>query len=353
MGWHLRVLARSRGDIDLVVLDRATCETGDDLARAVDGCERVVHLAGVNRGVDDDVLRGNVGPARVLAEAIRMCDRPPLIAYANSTQCGNGSVYGTAKLRALDVLRHAGALAGSGLLDARLPNLFGEHGQPFYNSVIATFSHQLASGGQPTVLKDRRLELVHAQSAASLLLDGAPAPEAVSPPGSSRTVTELLATLGAYSAIYRRAEIPPLPDAFAVDLFNTYRSFCPPLASRLLLERHTDDRGSLVEAVKAHGSSGQCFFSTSYPGVTRGQHYHLRKVERFLVLEGEAVIQLRRACHKEVVSHRVSGAVPVAVDMPTMWVHNITNVGTGSLLTLFWSNDLFDAAAPDTYPEPV
>ncbi len=353
LGWHLRVLARSRGDIDLQVLDRETCDSEVALARAIDGCERVVHLAGANRGVSDDVNRGNVGPAQVLAEAVRRCERPPLVAFANSSQCGNGSAYGTAKLQALDALRSAGSPIESGVLDARLPNLFGEHGRPFYNSVVATFSHQLARGEQPTVLQDRSLDLTHANTAATLLLDAAPEPDAVSPLASSHTVTELLATLSSFAAIYGRAEIPPLPDQFSVDLFNTYRSFCPPLVRGLPLQRHTDGRGSLVEAVKAHGSSGQCFFSTSHPGVTRGQHYHLRKVERFLVLEGEALISLRRACYDEVVSHRVSGVEPVAVDMPTMWVHNITNVGPGPLLTLFWTNDLFDPAAPDTYAESV
>jgi UDP-2-acetamido-2,6-beta-L-arabino-hexul-4-ose reductase len=117
--------------------------------------------------------------------------------------------------------------------------------------------------------------------------------------------------------------------------------------------RHSDVRGDLVEAVKVHGGGGQIFLSTTRPGVTRGQHYHLAKAERFLVLRGEAEIRVRRLLHDDVTTFRVSGDRPVFVDMPAMWAHDITNVGHGELLTLFWSNELFDPGRPDTYPEKV
>lgn len=345
LGWHLRVLAAARGDVDIVALDRATCEDPAALASAIDGLDRVVHLAGSNRGSDEAVAVGNTAPALVLAEALGRCALVPSVAFANSTQSGNGSVYGTSKARAADLLRSA---AVRGFDDLRLPNLFGEHGRPFYNSVVATFSRQLAAGERPTIQQDRAIDLLHARDAASALLDGTPAPA-----GSSTTVSSLLDTLSDFAAVYRNTEIPALPDALSVDLFNTYRSFCSPLSPAPELPKHADQRGALVEAVKVHGGTGQCFFSTSHPGVTRGQHYHLRKVERFVVLEGEAVISLRRKLHSRVIEHHVTGELPMAVDMPTMWVHNITNVGERPLLTLFWANDLFDPAAPDTYPEAV
>lgn len=344
LGWHLRVLASARGDVEVVALDRATCDDPVALASALDGCDRVVHLAGSNRGSDDDVALGNTRPAAVLAEALTRCANVPSVAFANSTQSGNGSVYGSAKAQAADTLR---AAAVNGFDDVQLPNLFGEHGRPFYNSVVATFCHQLAAGEVPRIEHDRSMDLLHARSAAAALLDGG------SVVGTPSTVSELLATLCDYSSVYSTTEIPALRDAFSVDLFNTYRSFCSPMAPAPRLARHSDQRGALVEAVKVHGGTGQCFFSTSLPGVTRGQHYHLRKVERFVVLEGEAVISLRRKFHTEVVEHRVSGADPAAVDMPTMWVHSLTNVGSGPLLTLFWVNDLFDTANPDTYAEAV
>jgi len=120
-----------------------------------------------------------------------------------------------------------------------------------------------------------------------------------------------------------------------------------------VLPRHSDARGDLIEAVKAHGGGGQVFVSSTRPGVVRGEHFHLAKVERFLVLRGEAEIRVRRLLHEDVLSFRVSGDVAAFVDMPSMWAHNITNVGQTELLTLFWSNEIFDPRRPDTYPEQV
>jgi len=116
---------------------------------------------------------------------------------------------------------------------------------------------------------------------------------------------------------------------------------------------HADPRGELFETVRAHGGTGQAFVSTTVPGATRGDHYHLSKVERFFVLKGEAEISLRRLLHDEVVTFRVSGERPGFVDMPTMWVHNITNVGDSELVTLFWADQLLDPVNPDQYPERV
>jgi len=105
--------------------------------------------------------------------------------------------------------------------------------------------------------------------------------------------------------------------------------------------------------VRAHGGQGQTFVSTTKPGITRGEHFHLRKIERFVVLRGEARISLRRMFADDVVSFDVTGDAPAVVDMPTMWVHNITNTGASELTTLFWTHELFDPAAPDTFPDTV
>jgi UDP-2-acetamido-2,6-beta-L-arabino-hexul-4-ose reductase len=166
-------------------------------------------------------------------------------------------------------------------------------------------------------------------------------------------VVDIAETLKTYADLYRRTEIPAFADPFELKLFNTYRSHCFPGHYPMPLPKHEDARGGLVEAVKSHGHGGQTFFSTTKPGVTRGEHYHLSKVERFVVVSGEAQIRLRRVLHDDVITFRVSGDEPVAVDMPTMWVHNITNIGGDDLLTLFWTNEIFDPREPDTYAERV
>ena len=121
----------------------------------------------------------------------------------------------------------------------------------------------------------------------------------------------------------------------------------------IALTPHSDARGSFVETVRCRGGQGQSSFSTTVPGITRGDHYHLTKIERFAVIQGQARISLRKMFHDEVLDFDVTGDQPVAIDMPVGWVHNITNTGSDTLLTQFWSHELFRPEAPDTFPEPV
>ena len=350
LGWHVRVLARALGLPDPIVIDRDMLADPQRLAAAVDGADRVIHLAGVNRGEPTEVAEGNVVLARQLAAGLRACATPPKkVVFANSIQAGNGTPYGDGKATAGVLLAETMRWFGSEFEDVLLPNLFGEHGRPRYNSVIATFCRMLADGGTPEVTGDRNLDLLHVTDAAAILLGTLDGEDPVWP--IRRSVRELADQLTAIAEIYRTGEIPPLRDRFDVRLFNTYRSHLEP--APIPLTRHSDARGGLVEAVKVHGGGGQTFCSSTVPGVTRGQHFHLSKVERFVVVRGEAEICMRRMLHDEVLRFRVSGDEPVIVDMPTMWAHNIANVGDGELTTLFWSNELFDPARPDTYPEAV
>jgi UDP-2-acetamido-2,6-beta-L-arabino-hexul-4-ose reductase len=275
------------------------------------------------------------------------------VVFANSIQAGNGTVYGRAKQEASDILRSAAEAVGAEFVDERLPNLFGEHGRPFYNSVVATFSHQLAMGEQPSIDQDRELALLHAQHAADILL-GLDDHNAGTRPEVRETVSGVLSILNSLADTYSHGgQIPDLSNGFTRDLFNTYRAAAFGRLTPIHLDRHSDERGSFFEIVRSQGGQGQTSFSTTAPGVTRGQHYHRRKVERFTVLSGEAVISLRRLFTSEVHEFRVTSDSPASIDMPTMWAHNITNVGDSPLYTSFWSNELFDPERPDTIAEPV
>ena len=232
-----------------------------------------------------------------------------------------------------------------------MPNVFGEGGRPFYNSFIATFCHQLAIGATCTIEQDREVVLTHAQSVASALADAALHGTAIPHPmpGRTTTVSEVLALLQNQLTTYRSGEFPNLDDPFAVDLFNTLRAAVFAAGSPIVpFTTHVDPRGWLIETVKSHGG-GQTFVSSTVPGITRGNHYHLRKIERFAVLQGSATIQMRRLFSGDVQTFEVSGADPVAVEIPTLHTHLITNSGNGPLLTLFWANELFDPQAPDTF----
>ncbi len=175
----------------------------------------------------------------------------------------------------------------------------------------------------------------------------------IRPEGDSRSVSDVLSLIVEFHDLYSRGEIPALTDDFRVDLFNTYRSYTFPRQFPFFADVHGDARGDLFETVRSHGGTGQAFVSTTRPGHSRGNHYHLAKVERFFVVQGEAEITLRRLLDDKVVRFRVSGARPGFVDMPTMWVHSITNVGEGDLVTMFWADQLLDPENPDQYPERV
>jgi UDP-2-acetamido-2,6-beta-L-arabino-hexul-4-ose reductase len=261
-------------------------------------------------------------------------------------------VYGSAKAEAGRILEAAATEVGARFENVLLPNLFGEHGRPFYNAVTATFSHLVAQGESPTVDNDKLLTLLHVQNAADLLtgvgsLDSQPVLE------HEIAVSELLSKLQGMAALYRAGEIPDVATTFDRDLFNTYRSFTFPAQAPVKLTRHADARGSFFEIIRSHGGPGQSSFSTTEPGISRGDHFHRRKIERFTVLSGTATIALRKLFTSEVIEFEVTGDAPAAVDMPTMWSHKITNTGSETLYTSFWTNDIFNPESPDTIAEAV
>ena len=352
LGWHTRsALLESGTESRRVAVGGA--HDAAAAQQAIDGASRLVHIAGVNRGLDSEIGEGNVEFARQVAESVRRSPQPPpVIVFANSTQATNKSVYGVAKAAASDVLRSAAEAVGAEYVDVSLPNLFGEHGRPFYNAVTPTFSHLLAKGEIPVVETDRELTLLHAQDAADLLLGTVDVHEQ----GFlevRETVSGLLSRLTDIAAVYRGGEIPDVASKFGRDLFNTYRSFTFPQSAPVKLSRHADARGSFFEIVRSHGGEGQSSFSTTVPGISRGDHFHRRKVERFTVLSGSATISLRRLFSDTIVEFEVTGDAPAAVDMPTMWSHKITNTGSDLLYTSFWSNEIFNPSAPDTIAEAV
>ena len=350
LGWHLRCRLSALHDHEVIPIGR---DDFDQLFIKLAGADAVIHIAGVNRGPDADVVNGNVELATALVAAVRMSGSSPRIVFANSIQAGNGSPYGDGKAGASDILGGYAQEAGLDFVDVLLPNLFGEHGRPAYNSFVATFCHEVSAGREPQAI-DNQVELLHVQDAAQALIDGLTGPiRAERPEGETHGVIEVLDLLKSFEATYRTGDIPSLDSKFKLNLFNTYRATTFLSQAPIPFTKHSDARGSFVETVRVHGGGGQTAFSTTVPGVTRGEHFHLAKVERFVVIGGQARISLRKLFTDDVVSFDVTGDAPVAIDMPTMWAHNITNTGDGELFTLFWSDTVFNPDNPDTYPELV
>lgn len=352
LGWHTRCLLHALGHRDVAVASRSNWDQLDQLTA---GADVVLHLAGVNRAAPADLVDGNATLAEDVARAVRRGGSVSQIVFANSVQVDGNTPYGEGKRRASEELQRCAAETGARYADVVLPNIFGEHSRPGYNSFVATFVDAVLSGQHPQV-QDRDIDLMHAQSAAGVLIGAAEGgTDVVRPVAEHRTtVQQVHDLLQAQRRTYLPSgDIPTLGSALELDLFNQLRAACFPSQYPIRLTLRTDARGSFVETVRAHGGQGQTSYSTTKPGVTRGEHYHLKKVERFVVVQGQARISLRRLHTDDVVSFDVTGSEPVVVDMPTMWVHNITNVGTTELMTLFWSHDIFDPEAPDTYPARV
>jgi UDP-2-acetamido-2,6-beta-L-arabino-hexul-4-ose reductase len=268
LGWHTRARLWATTDHETVPVARSTWR---DLDRLVADTDAVIHVAGVDRGPDGQVREGNIQLANDLAAAIRSRSARPRIVFANSIQCGNLSAYGEGKAGAAAVLTGLAAELGIPVVDVRLPDLFGEHGRPSYNSFVHTFVEAVVEGRTPSV-EDRPIELLHVQQAAQVLIDALEGePRLVEPPGTTTTVQAVSNTLADFQRLYASGDIPPLSTDLDVDLFNTLRAALFPSHYPIPLVARSDDRGSLVEVVRAHGGQGQTLVTSTRPGHEPGR----------------------------------------------------------------------------------
>lgn len=360
LGWHATVRlhasncsSRFRGaaePYEIVPIDHLSFENDARLAAAVTDADAVLHFAGVNRAPDDVIESANPAIAQRLTDACASVDSKPHVVYANSTHSASDTPYGRSKRHAGEILQGIGGRYS----DLVLPHVFGEGARPRYNNVTATFVEAIIAGVVPKIDVTGQLALLHAGTAAQAAIDAVNQQSAgeLYPQSRPTLVPELYERLLMWHKVYMANTFPDLRDLFDVSLFNSYRAALYPGGFPRPLKLHTDSRGMLFEAVKG-GGGGQTFASWTLPRVTRGDHFHLNKVERFLVVQGEAVIRIRPVFRQNVWAYRVSGETPAVVDMPTLHTHSIENVGNSPLLTLFWTNDQFSTDAPDTYGDPV
>lgn len=361
LGWHTSARLHARNcaaryngldePFELVRIDRDTFNVPRKLEKAVAGCDAIAHFAGVNRGRDADIEASNPKIAKMLADACKASKTRPLVVYANTIHSGHDTPYGLSKQKALEIL----ASADLKLTELVLPHVFGELARPYYNNVTATLIDQLWRGQEPTVNSEGRVELVHAGEAAEVtiaaMLDARPeASKRIS--GRKMSVVALFEKLRSFHALYSRNIFPSLEDPFDLALFNTYRAGAFPEFYPLQLNPKRDARGVLFESAKG-GDESQSFISTTRPGMTRGDHFHTDLVERFVVVQGEAIIRVRKVLNDCVHEFRVSGEDPVAIDQIPLHTHNIENIGEDDLVTYFWSHRMFDPANPDTFADKV
>ena len=325
----------------------------------VSECDAIVHLAALNRHNDPQAIyETNIELVRKLISAMESTGSKPHVLFSSSTQEERDNVFGKSKREGRRLFTEWASRTGSLFTGMVIPNVFGPFGNPYYNSVVATFSHQLTHNEQPRVEVDATLKLIYIGDLVRIihyLIENSIADNEfrITPTDEAR-VTEILTLLQSFKAQYfEKGIIPDLADTFERNLFNTFvcyinhESYFP-----FSLKLNTDERGSFVETVKLN-SGGQVSFSTTKPGITRGNHFHTRKAERFAVIKGKARIQLRRIGTEKVMSFELDGREPSYVDMPVWYTHNITNTGTDDLYTIFWINEPYDPGDPDTFFEQV
>jgi UDP-2-acetamido-2,6-beta-L-arabino-hexul-4-ose reductase len=355
LGWHLRARLHALGRFAVVPIHTEAFGDEATLQDLVSRCDVLVHLACKIVGEGEEILRVNRGIDERLTRALDAAPKPMPLIFASTTHIERDTPYGEAKRRSEAHLKAWAEARGAAKTSILYPNIFGEGGRPFHNSVTSTFCHQVVRGEEPTLIKDADLMLLHAQTAAGEILEAIEAggQGVRRPVGPRMRVSEILEAIREIDREYRSSGIvPDLRDPLLLALFNTYRSHLFPDKYPTRLTLREDARGTLFEAVKTrHG--GQAFVSTTKPGVTRGNHFHLRKLERFCVLKGTALIRIRRLFSDKIYTFEVSGDAPVVIDIPTLHAHSLQAAPGEELVTLFWSSEIYNPDDPDTFPEAV
>jgi UDP-2-acetamido-2,6-beta-L-arabino-hexul-4-ose reductase len=278
----------------------------------------------------------------------------PHVLISSSTQEERDNLYGKSKKEARMQLAHWAESSGAHFTGMVIPNVYGPFGEPYYNSVIATFCHQISRNETPKVDVDGQLKLIYVGELVEEMIHRIDIQDNSHQLEIAHTaeakVSEVLELLKKFKKVYQEeGNIPKINSDFEHKLFNTFRCYMD-LGTYFPKKyvQHTDPRGAFVELARL-GISGQMSFSTTVPGITRGNHFHTRKIERFSVIQGKALIELRRIGTDEVLKFELDGEEPAYVDMPIWYTHNIKNIGESELLTVFWINEPYDASDPDTY----
>lgn len=323
-------------------------------------CDFVIHLAGVNRPQDPaDFTSGNVDlTTRLLGLLSNRGGRPLLL--SSSTQAALDNPYGASKKAAEDAVFAYATETGAPVFVYRLPGVFGKWSRPNYNTVVATFCYNIASG-LPITVTDPGAEIVLAYvddvvDEFTSALRGNVDPDAGAlqsvPVSYVTTLGELAGRLNEFKAMRQSLGVPDTSDPFTQKLYATYLSFLPEDGFGYPLKMNVDERGSFTEIIRT-ADRGQFSVNVIKPGITKGNHWHNTKNEKFLVVSGTGVIRFRKAGESNVLEYPVTGQNMQAVDIPPGYTHNIENLGDRDMVVFMWANECFDSGKPDTYSAPV
>ncbi len=355
VGQNLIVELKNRGYDDILAFD-----TDNDLALLSDftrKCDFVFHLAGVNRPVNvSEFDAGNRVFTRELMDLLDQHQNPCPVVLTSSTQAELDNPYGQSKKAAEDILFTCAADRGARVMVYRLPNLFGKWCRPNYNSAVATFCHNIAHD-LPIQLNPANPEitLCYIDDVVNEFIAALEGNEHRRPDGFgcvpeiyTARLHYIVELIQSFKNSRNELGIPDMSDPFTRILYSTYLSYLPEDGFSYPLKMNVDERGSFTEFIRT-GDRGQVSVNISKPGITKGNHWHHSKNEKFLVVKGTGVIRFRRIDADQIREYYVSGEKLEVVDIPLGYTHNITNLGDTDMVTIMWANEAFDPNKPDTY----
>jgi len=339
----------------LIDFQKGFFENEAQLDAFVSKCDVIVHLAAMNRHSDPEVIYNtNIKLIDRLVASLERTNSKAHIIMSSSSQEEKDNLYGKSKKEGRKLFLNWENNSKGSFSGLIIPNVFGPFGRPNYNSVIATFCHKVTIGEKPEIHVDGTVSLIYVgelvQEILNVIEKGESNKKLTIGSTSHIKVSEILTLLNSYKSLYQdNGEIPTINSTFELNLFNTFRCYMDVKNHfPVKFTEHTDPRGSFVEIIRL-GIGGQVSFSTTVPGITRGNHFHTRKIERFAVIKGKALIQLRKIGTDEVLDFYLDGDEPAYVDMPIWYTHNIKNIGDDVLYTNFWINEAYNPEDADTY----
>lgn len=341
-----------------VYFEKSFFDNKNKLDEFVSSCDVLIHLAGLNRHADDKIIFNiNIELAEKLISSLNRTNSDVHLIFSSSTQENNDNSYGKSKKVIREMFMKWAINSGAKFTGLIIPNVFGPFGNPNYNSVISTFCYQLTHNIQTKINIDNDLKLIYVSELVEKILESInlDSNECLNINHTYQIkVSEILSLLNTFKINYfDKGIVPFFNNEFELNLFNTFRSYINLTKYYPVnFTKNIDSRGSFVEIIRLN-NGGQVSFSTTEPGIIRGNHYHTRKIERFAVIKGKALIQLRQIGTPKKFEFYLDGENPSYIDMPIWFTHNIKNIGNEELFTIFWINEFYNPEDTDTFLETV
>lgn len=319
-------------------------------------CDFVFHLAGINRPKNvEEYMEGNFGFSSELLSSLKKNCNKCTVMISSSIQAAMDNIYGRSKKAAEDLLLSYSRETGVKVLVYRFPNVFGKWCKPDYNSAVATFCHNIARGKSIHVNDpNTNMKLAYIDDVVQELINALKGNENKNGEFCEVPVTydvklgDVAELIMSFKETRKTLSIPNMSDPFEKKLYSTYISYLPQDQFSYPLKMNSDHRGSFTEIIRTN-DRGQFSVNITKPGITKGNHYHHTKCEKFIVISGSGLIRFRKIDSEEIIDYYVSGDKMEAVDIPPGYTHNIINVGDTDLVTIMWANEIFNQEKPDTY----